>query len=171
MNMLLDIQLGDDLFTDDTDEKPNPAKRLLPTDEQLQRWAEAALESRTTFEEPELTIRLVSEEESQTLNHEYRGKEKPTNVLSFPFDAPPEVPIELLGDLIICIAVVEREADEQNKSTEAHWAHMVVHGCLHLLGYDHIKDDEAEEMEAIERTILASLDYSDPYLEPMPDTN
>ncbi|MBV1960310.1 MAG: rRNA maturation RNase YbeY [Oleibacter sp.] len=142
-----------------------------PCHEEVRDTKEAALETRTTFEEPELTVRLVSEEESQTLNHEYRGKEKPTNVLSFPFDAPPEVPIELLGDLIICIDVVEREADEQNKTTEAHWAHMVVHGCLHLLGYDHIKDDEAEEMEALERTILASLGYSDPYLEPTPDTN
>ena len=164
MNLFLDVQLGDDLFTDDTDEKPNPAKRLLPTDEQLQRWAEAALESRTTFEEPELTIRLVSEEESQTLNHEYRGKEKPTNVLSFPFDAPPEVPIELLGDLIICIAVVEREADEQNKSTEAHWAHMVVHGCLHLVGHDHLEEAEAVKMETLEVEILKTLNIKNPYV-------
>lgn len=158
MNLFLDVQLGDDI-----DERPNPAKPLLPTDEQLQQWAEAALTSRTAFAEPELTIRLVSEEESQTLNREYRGKDKPTNVLSFPFDAPPQVPIELLGDLIICIAVVQREAEEQDKTSEAHWAHMVVHGCLHLLGYDHIKDDEAEEMEALERTILATLGFSNPY--------
>lgn len=158
MNLLLDVQVGDDI-----DESPDPSKQVLPTDEQLQRWAEAALESRTSFAEPELTIRLVSEEESQALNHEYRGKEKSTNVLSFPFEAPPQVPIELLGDLIICIAVVEREAEEQGKTTEAHWAHMVVHGCLHLLGYDHIKDDEAEEMEALEGTILDSLGFSNPY--------
>ena len=153
MNLILDVQLGDDI-------EDSPA---LPTDEQLQRWAEAALAGRTTFDEPELTIRLVSEEESQTLNHEYRGKDKPTNVLSFPFEAPPEVPLELLGDLVICIAVVEQEAGEQDKTSEAHWAHMVVHGCLHLLGYDHIKDDEAEEMEGLERQILDSMGYPDPY--------
>lgn len=158
MNLLLDVQIGEDI-----DESPNPSKQVLPTDEQLQCWAEAALKSRTTFDEPELTIRLVSEEESQVLNHEYRGKDKPTNVLSFPFEAPPQVPIELIGDLVVCIAVVEREAIEQGKRTEAHWAHMVVHGCLHLLGYDHIKDDEAEEMETIETTILVSLGFPNPY--------
>lgn len=158
MNLQLDVQIGDDI-----DENPNSVKHPLPTDEQLQQWAEAALASRTTFAEPELTIRLVSAEESQALNLEYRGKDKPTNVLSFPFDAPPQVPIELLGDLIICITVVEEEAKQQDKTTEAHWAHMVVHGCLHLLGYDHIKDDEAEEMEALERTILATLGFPNPY--------
>ena len=76
---------------------------------------------------------------------------------------PPGIPLELLGDLIICVSVVEQEAQEQAKTTEAHWAHMVIHGCLHLLGYDHIKDDEAEEMEALERDLLASLGYPDPY--------
>lgn len=76
---------------------------------------------------------------------------------------PPGIPLELLGDLIICVGVVEQEAQEQAKTTEAHWAHMVIHGCLHLLGYDHIKDDEAEEMEALERDLLASLGYPDPY--------
>jgi len=84
-------------------------------------------------------------------------------VLSFPFEMPPGIPLELLGDLIICVGVVEQEAKEQEKTTEAHWAHMVIHGCLHLLGYDHIKDDEAEEMEALERDLLASLGYPDPY--------
>jgi len=155
MNLYVDVQIADEV----ADHKG------LPTEEQLTLWAEAALAGRTSFAEPELTIRLTDEEESQELNSEYRGKDKPTNVLSFPFEAPPEVPIELLGDLIICVAVVEREAQEQDKTSEAHWAHMVIHGCLHLLGYDHIKDDEAEEMEALERTILASLGYPDPYLD------
>ena len=126
-------------------------------------WASTALQGRTEFEEPELTIRLTDDEESQALNSEYRGKDKPTNVLSFPFEMPPGIPLELLGDLIICVGVVEQEAKEQEKTTEAHWAHMVIHGCLHLLGYDHIKDDEAEEMEALERDLLASLGYPDPY--------
>lgn len=153
MNLLLDVQLAESIEHLDT----------LPTEEQLTLWASTALKGRTEFEEPELTIRLTDEEESQALNSEYRGKDKPTNVLSFPFEMPPGIPLELLGDLIICVGVVEQEAQEQAKTTEAHWAHMVIHGCLHLLGYDHIKDDEAEEMEALERDLLASLGYPDPY--------
>ncbi len=153
MNLLLDVQLAESIEQLNT----------LPTEEQLSLWASTALLGRTEFEEPELTIRLTDEEESQALNSEYRGKDKPTNVLSFPFEMPPGIPLELLGDLIICVGVVEQEAQEQAKTTEAHWAHMVIHGCLHLLGYDHIKDDEAEEMEALERDLLASLGYPDPY--------
>ena len=153
MNLLLDVQLAESIEHLNT----------LPTEEQLTLWASTALKGRTEFEEPELTIRLTDEEESQALNSEYRGKDKPTNVLSFPFEMPPGIPLELLGDLIICVGVVEQEAQEQAKTTEAHWAHMVIHGCLHLLGYDHIKDDEAEEMEALERDLLASLGYPDPY--------
>lgn len=135
----------------------------LPAEEQLRKWATAALLTRTEYEEPEMTIRIVDEEESQELNHEYRGKDKPTNVLSFPFEAPAHVPIPLLGDLIICKQVVEREALEQNKTLTSHWAHMVVHGCLHLLGYDHIEDEEAEEMEGIERIVMSRLGFEDPY--------
>jgi probable rRNA maturation factor len=153
MNLLLDVQLAESIEHLNT----------LPTEEQLTLWASTALKGRTDFEEPELTIRLTDEEESQALNSEYRGKDKPTNVLSFPFEMPPGIPLELLGDLVICVGVVEQEAQEQAKTTEAHWAHMVIHGCLHLLGYDHIKDDEAEEMEALERDLLASLGYPDPY--------
>ncbi len=154
MNLLLDVQIADEL---------DGWSDYLPSDDDLQRWSMAALQGRTEFAEPELTIRLVHNDESQELNSEYRGKDKPTNVLSFPFEAPPEVPIELLGDLIICAPVVQAEAQEQSKTPQAHWAHMVVHGCLHLLGYDHIKDDEAEIMENLERHIMASLGFSDPY--------
>lgn len=154
MNLLLDVQIADEL---------EGWAAYLPTDDELQHWATAALQERTEFTEPELTIRLVHNDESQELNRDYRGKDKPTNVLSFPFDAPPEVPIELLGDLIICAPVVQAEASEQGKTPQAHWAHMVVHGCLHLLGYDHIKDDEAETMENLERQIMAALGFSDPY--------
>jgi probable rRNA maturation factor len=135
----------------------------LPSEEQLNKWVSAAIIKRTAHEEPELTIRIVDEVESQELNHEYRGKDKPTNVLSFPFEAPAHVPIPLLGDLIICRQVVEREAIEQGKPLIAHWAHMTVHGCLHLLGYDHIEDEEAEEMENIERQVMADLGFEDPY--------
>ncbi len=135
----------------------------LPTEEQLSLWATTALLKRTEHEDPELTIRIVDEAESQELNFEYRGKDKPTNVLSFPFEAPAHVPIPLLGDLIVCKQVVEREAIEQDKTLTAHWAHMIVHGCLHLLGYDHIEDEEAEEMEGIERVVMAELGFEDPY--------
>jgi len=155
MDLFVDVQLADEIA----------AHEQLPSEEELQRWATAAIEGRCRFEEPELTIRLVDNPESQQLNHEYRGKDKPTNVLSFPFEAPPEVPIPLLGDLIIAVPVVEQEAAEQNKTIHAHWAHMVVHGCLHLLGYDHIKDKEAEVMESLEREILAELGFDDPYSE------
>lgn len=153
--LFVDVQIADDIAD-------HPA---LPSEEALTRWANAAIAERCQLEDPELTIRLVDNAESQQLNSEYRGKDKPTNVLSFPFEAPPEVPIPLLGDLIIAVPVVEQEAIEQNKTSEAHWAHMVVHGCLHLLGYDHIKDDEAEVMESLERQILAQLGFSDPYSE------
>lgn len=134
----------------------------LPPESDFQRWLEAVLPQ--FQEESEVTIRLVDEAESQQLNHTYRGKEKPTNVLSFPFEAPTGIELPLLGDLIICRQVVEREAVEQEKSLEAHWAHMVIHGSLHLLGYDHIEDDEAEEMEGIETEIMLALGYPDPYI-------
>ncbi|MDE1513429.1 MULTISPECIES: rRNA maturation RNase YbeY [Vibrio] len=112
----------------------------------------------------EVTIRIVDSAESHQLNLNYRGKDKPTNVLSFPFEAPPGIELDLLGDLVICRQVVEHEAIEQNKPLQAHWAHMVVHGSLHLLGYDHIEDDEAEEMEALETEIMQQMGFSDPYL-------
>ncbi|HDZ56712.1 MAG TPA: rRNA maturation RNase YbeY [Pseudomonas xinjiangensis] len=134
-----------------------------PDDESFRRWAGLALRSKPGHE---LTIRLVDEAESRTLNNDYRGKDYPTNVLSFPSDIPPELNIPLLGDLVICVPVVLREAAEQDKKPEDHWAHMVIHGCLHLTGYDHIEDKEAEEMEDLERQILAELGIPDPYIAP-----
>lgn len=134
----------------------------LPSFDDVQRWLSATVEK---FQpQAEVTVRIVDEEESHQLNHEYRGKDKPTNVLSFPFEAPPGIEIDLLGDLIICRQVVEREAKEQGKPLMAHWAHMVVHGSLHLLGYDHIEDDEAEEMESLETEIMQSMGFEDPYI-------
>lgn len=111
----------------------------------------------------EITVRVVDEDESQQLNHEYRGKNKPTNVLSFPFEAPPGIEMNLLGDLVICAGVVEAEAQQQNKPLDHHWAHMIIHGTLHLLGYDHIEDDQAEEMEGLEISLLGKLSIDDPY--------
>ncbi|MDP2242625.1 rRNA maturation RNase YbeY [Pseudomonas sp.] len=134
----------------------------LPSEAQFRAWCEIALRQRAA--DSELTIRLVDEAEGLELNHTYRQRDYATNVLSFPADVPDGLlDIPLLGDLVICVPVVEREALEQEKTPEAHWAHLVIHGCLHLLGYDHIDDDEAEEMEALERTLLAELGHPDPY--------
>ncbi|GBK97097.1 rRNA maturation RNase YbeY [Haemophilus influenzae] len=134
----------------------------LPTEEQIVQWATGAVQPEGN--EVEMTVRIVDEAESHELNLTYRGKDRPTNVLSFPFECPDEVELPLLGDLVICRQVVEREASEQEKPLMAHWAHMVVHGSLHLLGYDHIEDDEAEEMESLETQIMQGLGFADPYL-------
>ncbi|WP_418357421.1 MULTISPECIES: rRNA maturation RNase YbeY [Shewanella] len=135
----------------------------LPSQAEFETWVRTAIGQ--TMPEVELTIRVVDVAESQQLNKTYRGKDKPTNVLSFPFEAPPEVELPLLGDLVICASVVEQEAIEQNKPLNAHWAHMVIHGCLHLLGYDHIIDEEADEMESLETQLVEGLGFSDPYKE------
>ncbi len=135
---------------------------MLPTINDFERWVEAALNSRR--DDAELSIRVVDEPESAELNLQYRMKPGPTNVLSFPADLPAELALPLLGDLVICAPIVEKEATEQNKPSEAHWAHMVVHGTLHLIGYDHINDGEAETMEALEIDILTTLHYPNPYL-------
>ena len=134
----------------------------LPTEEQIVQWATAAVQP--AGDEVEMTVRIVDEAESHELNLTYRGKDRPTNVLSFPFECPDEVELPLLGDLVICRQVVEREAADQEKPLMAHWAHMVVHGSLHLLGYDHIEDNEAEEMESLETQIMQGLGFDDPYL-------
>ncbi len=134
----------------------------LPSLELFQRWTDSALKMVTdkTFE---LTIRIVNVEESQQLNSQYRQKDKPTNVLSFPFEVPEGIVLNLLGDLVVCAQVVEQEASEQSKALFDHWAHMIIHGCLHLLGYDHINDNDADEMEALEIKILAELSIDNPY--------
>jgi probable rRNA maturation factor len=133
----------------------------LPTDVQLQHWAEAALAGRPG--PAELVIRIVDELEGADLNERYRHKSGATNVLSFPFVPPPPVQSSLLGDLVICAPVVAREAAQQGKTPVAHWAHLVVHGVLHLLGHDHQSDREAQAMESLERAVLADLGLPDPY--------
>jgi len=138
------------------------ASPSLPSEVDLTRWAAAALAGRR--EAAELTVRVVDEAESAALNETYRGKAGPTNVLSFPFEAPPGLPpTDLIGDLVICAPVVEREAAEQGKTLSAHWAHMVVHGVLHLVGYDHIEEAGALQMEGLETAILEGLGFPRPY--------
>jgi probable rRNA maturation factor len=139
----------------------------LPAARSFRRWVEAALAGR--IREADLAIRLVAEDEGLALNRHYRGKDYATNVLSFPADMadgvtlPDGVRMPLLGDLVLCAPVIEREAREQGKDLRAHYAHLTVHGTLHLLGWDHGDDREAECMEQLEREILAGLGISDPY--------
>lgn len=155
MNASVEVQFA----LEDADEPPEP--------ERLTAWAVAALNA---VERPgvAITLRVVDAEEGRALNRDFRGRDHATNVLSFPFsEIPPEALAELgapyIGDLVICAPVVAREAAEQDKSPAAHWAHMVIHGVLHLAGHDHQDDAEAEAMEAREREILAGLGFPDPY--------
>jgi len=157
MSVQLDVQLAEDLS--ESIEEP-PSSSLLNT------WAQAAWQGDESAE-PVLSLRIVSSIESQQLNNDYRGKNKPTNVLSFPMEmdfndiSMSEI---MLGDLAICAEVVENEAVEQQKNAESHWAHMVVHGMLHLQGYDHVEDGDAQKMESLETTIMQQLGFIDPYL-------
>lgn len=138
----------------------------LPAAASFRRWVEAALRGARRRRAAEVAIRIVGTEEGRTLNRDYRGKDYATNVLSFAADLPPGLQLPLIGDLAICAPVVTREAAEQNKHPRDHWAHMTVHGVLHLLGYDHIVDADAEAMEALETRILAGLGIADPYRVP-----
>lgn len=134
----------------------------VPDDEHFVCWVTAALNSVRT--RAEVAIRIVDETESAALNAQYRHKNTATNVLSFPSDLPEDCEPPILGDLAICAAVVAREADEQQKPLAAHWAHMVIHGSLHLLGFDHIEDADAEIMETREIAILHTLGFANPYV-------
>ena len=136
------------------------AFKPLPDDALFGRWVETALQGTS---EAELTLRLVDRDESRKLNQRYRGKDQPTNVLSFPAELPPDLGIPLLGDIVLCAPLVGEESAAQNKSLSAHWAHLVMHGVLHLLGHDHQGEREAVEMEAIEVELLASLGFANPY--------
>ncbi|HEY0197197.1 MAG TPA: rRNA maturation RNase YbeY [Rhodanobacter sp.] len=135
----------------------------LPSSASFRRWAEAALRGARRRKPAELAIRIVGTDEGRALNRDYRGKDYATNVLSFAVELPPGARLPLIGDLAICAPVVQREAAEQGKSPRDHWAHLTIHGVLHLLGYDHIDDRDAESMEALEIRILAGLGIADPY--------
>lgn len=140
-------------------------RKGVPSAASFRKWAAAALHGR--IRHADLAIRVVGDDEGQALNRHYRGKDYATNVLSFPADLPEGLPegvrLPLLGDLVICAPVVAREAAEQGKSLNAHYAHLTVHGVLHLLGWDHENVPEAEAMEQLEREILAELGVDDPY--------
>jgi probable rRNA maturation factor len=138
------------------------SRKGLPAPVSFKRWAEAACRGR--IRRADIAIRVVDEAEGRRLNHHYRGKDYATNVLSFPAELPEGVTLPILGDLVICAPVVAKEAAEQHKTLSAHYAHLTIHGVLHLLGLDHENSLEADAMEAIERSILADFGYADPYL-------
>ena len=149
MTDLVDIQLVDD-------------SAKTPDAQQIRGWVAAVF---TILERSPLalTVRVVGEEEMTKLNQRHRGRNQPTNVLSFPIEPLPGICTDLLGDIVVCGPVVDREAAIQHKSPMGHWAHMVVHGMLHLFGYDHESDQEATAMETLEKSVLKGLGYSDPY--------
>ncbi len=134
-----------------------------PDQQQIQLWIDTALEGYD--QDTEIVVRIVGEQESAELNEQYRHKSGPTNILSFPVDLPEAIELDLLGDLVICAPVLAKEALEQDKILSHHWAHIVVHGVLHLLGYDHIDDAEAELMETKEIAVLNKLHIKNPYTE------
>ena len=135
----------------------------VPDDDDIRKWISATVASQRGSGDREVSVRLVDIAEMTTLNQTYRGKPGPTNVLSFPSDLPEELDLPLLGDIVICAPVVITEAAQQGKNLSAHWAHMAIHGTLHLLGYDHDGDAEAIVMETLESAILKSLDYPCPF--------
>ena len=132
----------------------------VPDEQTFQSWLDRCFDE---ADDQTVLIRIVEEDESRQLNRDYRGKDYPTNILSFPFEVPEGIPNSHLGDLVICADVIARQAREQGKPLAHHWAHMLVHGVLHLQGYDHIDPEEASEMEAIETRLLARLGIPDPY--------
>jgi probable rRNA maturation factor len=142
-------------------------RKGVPASASFRRWIEAALKGAKRRKATEVSVRIVDTEEGQALNLQYRGRDYATNVLSFPVELPPGVDLPLIGDLVICAPVVAREAAEQGKKPADHWAHLTIHGTLHLLGYDHIDEAEAETMEALETKVLAGLGIADPYLAPL----
>lgn len=135
---------------------------FIPSRYFLQRWVNKALAKQVTTNQ--VNIRLVGKKESAELNSRYRHKKGPTNILSFPFEPPPGISSALLGDLVVCAALVNQQAKQQEKTRLAHWAHLIIHGCLHLIGYDHVHDKDANKMEAIEIQLLKELGYENPYI-------
>ena len=163
MNVTVEINISENLTSSADSDVPESADDVppgVPKDSLFQTWASAAyLNSVPAI----ASIQITTSGEIQQLNKQYRDKDKPTNVLSFPMQLPEEVDMCLLGDLVLCASVINDEASQQSKKLDAHWAHMVVHGMLHLQGFDHIEEDEAEEMEQLEVKILKELGIANPY--------
>ena len=149
MTLIVDIQMASA-----SEEAPDP--------QSIERWVGAAIGNQR--ESTELSIRIVDADEGQILNEQFRGSTGATNVLSFPFENESPEPLPLIGDIVICAPVVLKEASEQNKTLNAHWAHMIIHGVLHLLGYDHQNDSEAAIMESLETEIMQKLGFPPPYI-------
>jgi probable rRNA maturation factor len=137
------------------------ASEDAPDEQSIKRWVSAVIGSKRG--DTELSVRIVDEPEGKVLNETYRGASGPTNVLSFPFESDIPKPLPLIGDIVICAPVVAREAQQQNKDLNAHWAHMIIHGVLHLQGYDHENDTDAAIMETLETEILQKLGFPPPY--------
>jgi len=156
MTVIVDVSISEDLIS----ETPESGDDDIPESGLLQSWASAAYLNTVPAV---ASVRVTTADEIQRLNKNYRNKDKTTNVLSFPMQSPDEVDIRLLGDIALCASVIKQEASQQSKSELSHWAHMVVHGMLHLQGYDHVKNDEAEIMEKLEVDILKQLGFANPY--------
>ncbi len=160
MTVTVEITVSDELISENAVSGDDEVADDVPRLELLQAWAEAAY----LGDAPAITSMLITtREQVQGLNKQYRGKDKATNVLSFPMQSPDEVDVCLLGDIVLCANVINQEASQQSKSEGAHWAHMVVHAMLHLQGFDHIGNDEAEKMEQLETKILDRLGFDNPY--------
>ena len=151
MTVTVEVSISQNIESGD-DDVPEPAL--------LQAWASAAYLNKVSAV---ASLLVTTPDEIQKLNKQYRDKDKATNVLSFPMQSPEVVDVFLLGDIVLCAVVINREAKQQSKAENAHWAHMVVHGMLHLQGFDHIKNEQAEEMEQLEIKILNQLGFDDPY--------
>lgn len=156
MSVTVEVSIAECLVS----EMPESGDDEIPGSELLQAWAEAAY---LNADSAVASVLVTASDEMQQLNKQYRDKDKPTNVLSFPMQSPAELDVRLLGDIVLCAPVIKLEARQQSKSEKSHWAHMMVHGMLHLQGYDHIANDEAEEMEQLEVNILHQLGFSNPY--------
>jgi probable rRNA maturation factor len=153
MPVTIEMSVSENLDTEEGD---------VPDAALVQQWAEKAC---LCDDQVITSVQIVSQDEMRELNNTWRGKNRPTNVLSFPMQSPDEVDLKILGDLALCADVINTEARQQHKPAQAHWAHMVVHGMLHLQGYDHIDEHQASEMEALEIRILDQLGFDNPYLE------
>jgi len=160
MSLALEVTISDELQSESAASTESDLSVLVPETELLQVWADAAY---LDAEPAVVSVLVTTMSEIQALNKQYRNKDKMTNVLSFPMQSPEEIDVTLLGDIVLCAGVIEQEANQQSKSEEAHWAHMVVHSVLHLQGYDHMNDDDADVMEKLEIKILHQLGFENPY--------